>query len=385
MGSINRATLPQAFLDSVNAAMMLPTPEPQYWFANAALGGRVRAEALRNSAFSGLGYVQSIMGAGGVPDALDRMVRAADSYPGAVLNLDDKFGEGKGTVYKLLRRKFSGGGFTEADRLVTVDKSTSTTGRAIQMEDVEVVLQQYEGPWDSSASAVAPIALYDFDKRYGASRVDLVGEAFTHLMQDATKWLDTVIRDRFRAAHSTTFSDTSITAATGFSAAGGLGANLEMIKRARKTLSDREWMSFPNGRYVLLVPTEFDLQMLGDTTYRELSKSHAAGVNQLYGYIGSIHNVDIFEVTTLKTYVATDSVPNTPGNSDGGTVASGVTLYEALLIGPGAVAFGSPANFESFYADDTDYGKAAKVIWRLPAGLQTVDSRGIQRILFQNV
>ena len=149
MASINRATLPQAFLDSLNAAMMLPTPEPQYWFANAVGGQSMRSAGMRSAASSGMGYVQSIMGNGAVPDALDRMVRAADAYPNAILNLDDKFGEGKGTVYKATRRKFSGGGFTENDRRVVVDKTTSTTGRSIQMEEVEVVLQQFEGPWDS--------------------------------------------------------------------------------------------------------------------------------------------------------------------------------------------------------------------------------------------
>lgn len=380
MSSINRATLPQAFLDSVNAAMILPTPEPQYWFAGAAMGNSVRSAAIRDGQFSGLAYIQSIMGTSGVPDDLDRMVRAADAYPDSVLNVDDKFGEGMGTVYKFKRRKFEGGGYTESDRQVIVDKPTSTTGKSVQMEEIEMVLRQFEGPYDTIQSSVAPYAIYDFDKRWGAmaTRTSLVNEAKVHLQRDAMKWLDTVIRDRFRSTANITFADAAVSSVASYTASAGYTANLEMVKRARQALADREWAPFPNGKYTLLVPSAFDTQMLGDVSYRQLSQFAQQGRNPLYGYIGSIHNVDIFEVTTLKTYAATESVPNDT------TVPSGATVYEGLLFGPGAVAFGSPAGFESFFADDTDYGKAAKVIWRIAAALQTVDSRGVQRLLFQN-
>lgn len=381
MGSINRSTLPQAFLDSVNASMILPTPEPQYWFAGAALGGRVQTEARLNGSTSGLGYIQQIMGALGVPDGLDRMLRAADAFPGAVLNLDDKFGEGKGTVYKFKRRKFEGGGYTEADRKVVTDKSTSTTGKVIGMEEVECVLQEFEGPYDTGTSAVAPYAIRDFDKRWGAmsTRSSIVGETQVHLMRDGVKWLDTVVRDRFRSSSNITYADPSITSVSSYAAAAGFTANLEQVKRARKSLTDRDWASFPNGRYILCVPSEFDLQMLGDPKYAQLSANHREGKNQLYGYITSIHNVDIFEVTTLKTYAAGDTVPG-----DANTVPSGATVYEAIMFGPGTVGFGTPSGFEAFFADDTDFGKYAKVIWRLAAALQTLDDRGIQRLLFQN-
>lgn len=380
MGSINRATLPQAFLDSVSAAMMLPQPEPQYWFARAALGNQLRAEGIRNGNMSGLGYIQSIMGTGGVPDALDSMVRAADAYPESIKSLDEHFGEGMGTLYKFKRRVFEGGGYTEASREVTMDSTTSTTGKNIQMEEVEVQLKQFEGPYDTTASAVAPYAISDFDKRWGAMalRDGLTGEVFTHLMRDRIKWLDTVLRDRFRSTDNITFADASVTSVSSYTSSAGFTANLEMIKRARKSLADREWAPFANGRYILLVPSEFDVQMLNDLSYRQLSKNLGDGRNQIFGAIGSIHNVDIFECTTLKTYAATDSVPNDT------TVPSGATVYECLMFGPGTVGRACPSGTEAFYADDTNYSKVAKVIWRAAEALQTLDKRGIQRILFQN-
>jgi len=380
MSSINRATLPQAFLTEVNAGLLLPQPEPQYLFAKWALGNRMRAEALSNGAATAMSYFGAMFN-GVVPDGLASMARAADFYPDFVRNVDALFGEGMGTVARLQRRKYEGGGYTETDRAVTVDKATSTTGKAIQMENVEIVLREFEGPYDSGASEIRPYALYDFAQKWEnlKTKGGLVGETKHHLMRDAMKWLDTVIRDRFRSTQYITYTDASISSVSSYTASANQTANLDMLFRAKQALADREWQPFAStGRYVLLVPTVFDAQMLSDVTYRELSKQHADGRNQIFGYIGSIQNVDLFECSTLKSYAASDTVPG-----DSNTVPSGSTVYEALLVGPGAVAHGMPTPFEAFYADDTDYGKYAKVIWRSAQAFQTVDQRGIQRLLFQ--
>ena len=43
---INRGTLPANFLDSVSSGMMIPEPEPQYFFARMAGGAQMRDTAL---------------------------------------------------------------------------------------------------------------------------------------------------------------------------------------------------------------------------------------------------------------------------------------------------------------------------------------------------
>lgn len=375
MASINRGTLPQNFIDSVSTGTRLPTPEPQYWFAKMALGARMALQAVDAGQQTVQQFV-SMAGGGKVLDpGLDELARAADTYPEAVQAVDG-FGLGKGDTIKFWRDIFAGGGYTEGARVLSTDATISTTGQTIQTEEVPVVLKEYHGPHDGTS--VKPYAIWDFDAKYRAAKEQLANKVTRHLRRDITKWLDVVIRDLFRVTPNITYSD-SVTNVASFTAGAGHIMTLDTIMRARKAISDREWKPFPNGRYVLTVPTQFNIDMFQDQDYRELSKFHAQDRNLLYGYIGSVQDVDIFEVSTLKTYVNADGA--VPG--DGQTTPANVTTQEALMFGPGAVGFGTAAAPECRWADDTNYGTVAKVIWYGLMAFQTLDVRGIQRILFQ--
>jgi hypothetical protein len=219
----------------------------------------------------------------------------------------------------------------------------------------------------------------------------LASKVTRYMGRDYVKWLDSVIRDRFRcngaSGNTNVTFPTGIANAAAFASGGTAYISLEQILAARKAISDREWSKFANGRYMCLVPTSFNTQMLGDVDYRELSKFHDARRNLLYGYVGSVQDIDFFEVTTLATY-ATSGATDTAVN--GSTVASGVTVNEALLFGPGVVGIGTASNEQSGaigpevrYADDTNYGTVAKLIWYVLHAFQTLDTRGCQRIFWQ--
>jgi hypothetical protein len=373
MGSLNRGTLPANFIDSINSGMRLPQPEPQYLFAQMALGARMRSMAIAASMDDAASFVRAAGGGEPVPPGLDRLIRVADTLPDAVQAVD-KFGLGQGDTIKLRRNIYEGGGYTEADRLVKNDVPTSTTGLTIKMEEVPMVLQEFEGPF--GASSVQPYAILNFDARYRANKDELVGLVKHHLGRDYVKWLDTVIRDRFRATSNITYSD-SVSNVLSFTNGAGHIANMEMWMRARQAIADREWQPFANGRYVCLVPTVFQVQMLGDPDYRNLAAQHT-NQNPLFTYITSIQDTDFYECSTLKTYAAGSTVPG-----DGNAVPSGATVYEGLMFGPGGVGMGTGYMPMCFDADDTNFGKHAKVIWRSAQAFQTVDNRAIQRVLFQ--
>lgn len=379
MPSINRGTLPQNFLDSVSSGMRLPQPEPQYWFARMALGGRLSFAALNAGQSTVQQFVSMAGGGDSTPLALDAMVRAADAYPGAVVAIDD-FGKGMGDTIKLRRPIYSGGGYDLASRQVQADKATSTAGQAITAEEVPIVLQEYEGPFGPTG-VVQPYAIRSFDARYRANKDELATLVTGHLSRDYIKWMDTVIRDQFRKSLSialggVTLSD-SQSSVSGFVAGSGHTANLELLLNARKSLSDREWAPFPNGRYMCLVPTSFNVQMLGDPDWRALSAQHGKDKNLAFGYIGSVQDLDIFECTTLKSYAATETPPG-----DTNPVPASQTVFEGMIIGPGVVGMGTAQNPEARFADDTDYGKMAKVLWNAVHAFETIDNRGVQRFLF---
>jgi hypothetical protein len=388
-GVIGRGSLPANYEDfkgSVTANLLLPTPQPQYLFAQFAMAGRLSLAAMNAGAMSVQQYV-SMAGAGAPISAdLDRLIRTADMYPGFFQTID-QFGKGLGDTVKFQRPVFSNGGLTKASRKLNTNQTISTTGRTIQTEEVPIILEEFHGPFGSGDTTPQPFAIWGFDAKYRANKMSLVSLATLNLTQDYTVWLDTVMRDELRAGSTITLSDPSYTDVTGYTVGGGSGFSLEQIMRARKALTDREWRPFPNGRYVLLVPTEFNTQMLTDVEYRELSKVHGDGRNQIFGYIGSVQDVDIFECSTLKSYVATDTVPGTGG----GTVGTSVVLEEAIMVGPGAVGFGTvapdPENEMgpvARFADDTNYGTVAKVIWYALHAIGGLDLRGTERLIAQS-
>lgn len=389
MAFMGRGTIPsnyEDFAESLTADLTLPTPTAQYLFAQWATAGRLNFQAMD----AGMTTVQQYLSAagGGAPmtPEMDRLIRVADNYPGMVKAID-MFGPNQGDTIKFQRPVYSNGGLTAADREVTTNAAISTTGISVATEEVPVVLKQYHGPYPSGGSAVVPYAIANFDSKYRANKLQLTSMANRHLIHDYTLWLDTVIRDLFIAADNLTLPD-GIADATAFVAGGGEEVTGEQFLLARQALTDREWQPFENGRYIALVPTSFNVQMWNDPQYQRAADNHADGRNQIFGYIGSIQDVDIFECSTMKSYAAASTV----GGTLGGTVPSGVTLNEGIIIGPGAVGFGTAAPEPegalgpvARFADDTVYGTMAKVIWYALHAFQTLDERGCERILYQTV
>jgi hypothetical protein len=376
MTIINRGSLPVNFLDSVDAGLVLMEPEPQYFFARMAGGAQMLQVALDNDMSSATHFMKFMGGGEIVSPALAEMARLVDAYPDAITFVPG-FGMNKGETIKLRRPVYTGGGYDEASRVVKSGVQTSEQGVAIKGAEVPVVLAQYEGPYDPANSRVAPYIIEEFDAKYRANKDQLVSLVKHHLGRDRIKWLDSVIRNRFRATQYITYAD-AVTNVLSFTAGAGHLISLETIFRAKQALKDREWHPFPNGRYAFLVPTVFQTQMLGDPDYRALSAQHTVGVNQLFGLIASVDDIDIFEVTTLKTYAAGETVPN-----DGNAVPAGATVYEGLMLGPGAVGMGQASPAKCYSSDSTNFEKESKVIWRSTEAFQTIDERGVQRVLFQ--
>jgi hypothetical protein len=375
MSSINRGTLPTNFVDHVdefNSVLRLPQPEPQYLFAQMAMAGVVDIGAQ----MAGMTASQLIGSMGKMSSpGLDRLVHVASTLPGAVTFID-AFGKGKGDTVKMPRDIYTAGTYTQSSRVLNTNASISTTGQVIHNEEVAVTLGEFIGP--HNGSSVAPFAIWNFDAEYRAAKENLVSMVGRHLGRDYIKFLDTVIRDLFRSTSNITYAD-SVSNVLSFTAGAGHNASLEMVLNAKKALVDREWQPFANGRYALIVPTAFNTQMLGDADYRELSAFHAAERNPIFGYIGSVQDIDIYQCTTAKTYAATDTVPG-----DGNAVPAGATVYEALLFGPGAVGWGDALRGPKVRAaDDTNYQTVTKLIWYAILAFQTLDNRGVQRILFQ--
>jgi N4-gp56 family major capsid protein len=377
MSFIGRSTLPQNFLDSVTDGMRLPNPQPQFYFAKMAVGAQARSAAISMGMDTAGNFMKQMFGGAQVPLDFDSLAIAADAYPGAVMAVQG-FGLNAGDTIKMRRPIYDGGGYTRDARRVVQGKPTSLTGQNVRAEEVSVVLEQYEGPYDTTSSEVRPYQIQNFDAQFRHNKDQLASLAAQNLMYDYTVFLDTVIRDLFRGTQYITYANGN-TSVSAFTAGAGNSITLDLILRSSRALIDRNRKPFPNGKYMCLVPTVFDMDIPQDPAYRQLSAYQGNDRNPIFGYVGTVHDVDIFKVKTLKTYAAAEAVPG-----DANVVPAGSSVYEGLVFGPDAVGFGQAQGPTCYDTSDTDYGKNAKVLWRSTEAFQLLDERGVQRMLFQD-
>ena len=379
MAQINRASLPSDFLDIVSdSGLLLPEPEPQYCFAKMTSAGRLAVAALNAGAPSVQQFVSMQGGGKEISPVLDEMARFADMYPGLV-NVRNEFGLGAGDTIKFQRPVYSTGGATKAARAKSTVVPTSTTGMAITTTEVPLSVDLYQGPYSSTGAAVQPYEIAEFDAKYRAAKISLASLTSLNLVRDHNYWLHYVARNDIQSMTYTTLANAGYSDFSDFVAGGGQKWTAEMILRARKTLTDRNIQPFANGRYVAYVPTSFNVDMLEDVDYREMSKTHTDGRNLLYGYIASIQDVDIFECSTLRTYAAAE----TPPGDKTGVIGANVAIDTGFICGPNALGFGVAQNPHCRWADDTDYGNVAKVIWQAGYAIDVLDVRNVQNMAVQ--
>ena len=376
--SVSRQSLGQNFIDHVNqTGLTLPTPEPQYLFAKWIAAGRLSLAALDAGQSTAQQFVSMAGGGVNVSPALAELALAADSYPGFVTAVD-AFGANKGDMVRFQRPVYSTGGATNSDRKLNTGASISTTGMGVATEEVKLELDTFNGPYSSTGSAVQPYAIEETDAKFRATLVSLASWVSLNLVRDYTYWLHYVVRDLLLSGQYTTLANASYTDVSDFVDAGNQKWTLDLLLRAKKTMVDRNVPPFANGNYLAIVPTQFQLDMLEDVDFTKMIANHKTE-NPVYGYVGSVQNIDIIECTTLKTWTAA----GTPLGDKAGTVAAGVDLEEGVMLAPGSLGFGLAQPPHCRFADDTNFGNVAKVVWQTRHALGMLDERNIQRMVAQ--
>lgn len=390
-----RGSLPAQFEDFIQTVgrmgLILPQPQPQFFLANAAMAGRLSAQAFK-AGMSGPRALVDILGGGAQAQDpnLMRLITMAEQIPG-IINVVEQFDgskETRGDTIKFTRPVYSVGGKGENDRRIAAQVATSTTGRAASLEQTVLTLGEFWGPYASGGTGVQPFEVKQFDAEYRANKIELASTVAQQLSYDYTSWLDAVLTAKFcRATNSSgtwTSADTTYltwpnaawSAVTSFVAGGGALFSANQLLRAKATMKARYIPPFPNGRYVALVPTCFNTHVASDIEYRENSKYHTDGRNVIFGYVGSLQDIDIYECATLPTYAAA-------GTYAGGTVPTDVALAEGFICGPGAVGFGCALAPEVRFSEYTNYQTMAKLVWYAVQAQDVLDDRYVQRIVAQ--
>lgn len=371
MPAITRATLPAEFYDRTSA-MMLVQPEPQYLYAQLVYMADVQAELRVNpdaySLFTGRGITGSD-GAQVKPYAENQLqLVAADKIRGESIIVSDELARGNvGHTIRMNRPIFSGGGFTEAARLVASGQSISTTGITMTAEQVAITIKRFAGPYDVANSRVAPYPIDRFDAQRSVH--SLVASVGTQLARDRMKFVDSVYASIFDSPVSTSVlypgdpTNSLSSDASAFPAAsnGYRPFDADCVFRAEQKLADLFIPRFGDGMYRLIVTPQQARQLRNDPAFQKMAvfESEMNPIKQ--SFVATLGQVEIYQCST-----------NTVDTS---TVA-GVSINHAVMFGPGLV--GRVKDGEGCrVANSTDdnFGETPKVVWIAYEGQSLLDNR----------
>lgn len=363
MAQINRASLPEEFFD-VTSPTLLVQPEPQYFHAqlikmslgmsllNLQQGGPLGLQLPgRQVPDTGAPYTNALY------DRL-QLMPPDPSYAGAVL-YETRLGQAPGHTVRLNRPKFTGGGYTLANREVPAGTSISQIAVDLGSEQVSLTIKRYGGPYDVVNGNVAPYNLDRFDASMSLHSISqIVGK---NLQRDLDKWLDQVMIALGNLG-STVLWPQSFSSDSTSATAGDMPGDVDTIFRVEETMKNNGIPRFANGKYMGVISPTFSRQLKGDPQFATFAKDnpYAGNTNPLFtNFIARVGGVDLFESASLIATNNSNSIP----------------IMSSQFFGPNAWGAGM-GNLPQVRANSNDnYGESALVIWLWYFALALMDSR----------
>lgn len=369
MPLVSRASLGAEFMD-ITSRRLLMTPEPQYFYAQL---WKMALNAAFQRQSGSLGWRGPDIGTGGdpYPEAdKDRLVLEDPNFKDVIIAVPE-LGNKPGHTVRFNRPLYVNSTYTQASREVANGKVISTTPINIGSEQVSITCKRWAGPYDSSQNAPAPYGVDRFDANMAIHSVsEMVG---SQLQRDLDRTVDTFIGAYLDlATAANTLYAGGYTADTGFyggAATGGINASgygeapfsLNLLNQMERTLSVNNVPTFPDGKYVVVVPPLAIQELKDDPQFLKSSEYHPpVNVVLAASYYRTIGRTHIFQSNTLPT--------TTNGNS-------GQTVYHAQGFGPGVLGSGISEMPRVAKSSADNYGEWALVIWLMYGGFQLFDNR----------
>lgn len=241
------------------------------------------------------------------------------------------------------------GTYTEVSRRLTEGTPIPNTAQGIAETQVTLTTREYAGPHDGSD--INPFGVTEFLKNRALhSVVATVGE---FLRRDRERVVDTTLMDLLLAATTVVTPDASSEAAI----VAGKVANVLLLRRLNKSMKDRHVPPFQNGRWRWITNTTDEFNMKNDADLKSAFQFQPAANPIFTGLLAVVENIEIY----TSTMFATKAV--------GG---GGVTGYQGVAFGRYGIGWGSALPPSVRKADDTDYGRQEKVIWKSEEAVGTL-------------
>ncbi len=341
MPSLNRASLPENFFD-ITSDMLLVQPEPQYLYADMWLG----ALSLSLETGAQLGLPGREISSHGAPFSAadrDRLMLSNPMFKEIIAGKVDFKGKA-GNAIKINRPVFTNTTYTEASRRVASGTTLSTTPIAVSLQQTNLTLYRYAGPYSTDASAPAPLAIEAFDAEMGVHQAASIHGATYR--RDFHRFIELVNVSLLDLASTAVYPD-GMSAVNDATVAGSFPFTYEQLCRVERDMDVANLPTFADGfRALVLTPVQIT-QLSQDPNYTRSAKEHPQ-FNVLFpGYVKSINKFHIFKSTTL----------NTTANS------SSVAIQYGHAICPGALLAGMGRAPRVVANTNDNYGETCLALW----------------------
>ena len=282
----------------------------------------------------------------------------SDDVRGEVILVADELATQPGSVVKLNRPVFSGGGYTFAQRTIGSGQSMSTTPISLTGEQVPITINRYTGPFASGGSTPQP---YGIDRFQAMQSVhSLAMRVGTHLINDRDHLVDAGVASLIDnpASGATLYpgdpNNTLSSDSAAFITNGDRTFDYETILRAVAFLQSQNIPTFADGMYRLIVNPAQSKQLLSDPVYRGEAKYIVNPPDPrnplLDGWVTNIGR-------QVEVYMSNSNTIDT-------STVSGVTINHAVMFGPQIVGrVRDRDGVRIVLSSDDNYGETAKAMW----------------------
>lgn len=370
MPIVGPAWLPSEFVELTSARMLI-APVSQYLYANMIFMADVQAQHRADpSSFewvSGRGVPASAGGAP-VPGLETMQLMLADPIRAGAIVVADELATQPGSVIKINRPVFSGGGYTVSARTLGTGVTFSTTPIALTGEQVPITILRLGGPYASGGSTPQP---YGIDRFAAMNSVhSLAARVGQHLQYDRTALVDNVVATLMDnpASGNVLFPNDPTNSLSADSSAFTANVNgdrpfdYETITRMVAKLRSTNIPPFDDGRYRLIINPAQEQQLVMDPQFARYAKENPATNPLAAGYIKTVGR-------DVEVYASNSNTVDT-------TTVSGVTINHAIMFGKEIVGrVRDKEGCRIVLSSDDNYGETAKAMWLAYEGYALLDNR----------
>lgn len=371
MPVVSAPWLPSEFVE-LTSARMLRAPIPQFFYAQMIYMADIQAQLrVDPSAFewvSGRGIPGDAGGAPVTPDYEQMKLMLADPIRSGAVVVADELATAPGSVVKLNRPVFSGGGYSLSARTVGAGQTISVTPISLTGEQVPIEILRLSGPYASGGSSVQPYGLDRFAAMQSVhSLAERVGK---HMQYDRDRLLDTVIGGLIDSPasggilypgdpNSTLSSDSS---AFTTNVNGDRPFDLETLLRMKAYLQVNNIPTFDDGMYRCTVTPQQAQQLQLDPQFRSYAKESESTNPLKLAFLANIGNeIEVYRCNT---------------NTIDSSTVSGVNINHAVMFGRDIIGrVRDKEGCRIMLSSDDNYGETAKAIWLSYEGFSLLDNR----------